>query len=119
MFVFVYGSLKKGYGNNRLLEFATLIGSDETTSEDYELRCWGAYPAVYKGGVTSIKGEVYEIDDNILRSLDSLEGYPSFYNRELVSLKSGRDAWMYYIDAHHYFERRGVVCHDGLWEPYR
>lgn len=114
--VFVYGSLKKGYGNSRLLANSVFVGEDETVSEDFDLRCWGGFPAVYKGGHTSIKGELYLVDDSTLKSLDYLEGYPSFYDRERFRLRSGTCAWMYFIDSG---EREGTVCLDGTWSPDR
>ena len=114
--VFVYGSLKQGYGNNRLLSLAKFLGATETVDDTYDLRCWGSFPAVYKQGDTSIKGELYEVDEDTMKNLDYLEGYPSFYNRERVQLYSGDMAWMYYIDAHHSPEgKEGTLCPEGIW----
>ncbi len=115
--VFVYGSLKQGYGNNRLLATATFVCKDQTVDERFDLRCWGSYPAVYKDSDgTAVIGELYEVSDGTMENLDCLEGYPSFYNREKVSLRSGVEAWMYYIDAHH-GEPEGSKCETGEWRP--
>lgn len=110
--LFVYGSLKSGYWNNALLRFAEFVGNDETVSDDYDLRCWGSYPAVYKGGPTKVKGELYIVDDETFAQVDGLEGYPTFYNREEVELASGVTAWMYYIDEE---DREGAHCATGEW----
>lgn len=114
--VFVYGSLKRGFGNNVLLRDAEFIGNDETIRSDFDLRCWGAYPAVYESGSTVVKGELYSVDDGTFTSLDGLEGYPDFYNRQLVELKSGNKAWMYFIENE---EPTGEPCEEGLWPLHR
>ena len=48
--VFVYGTLKQGYGNNRLLEFAEYY-ADATTKDRYMFFTLGAFPAVIKSGL--------------------------------------------------------------------
>jgi len=111
--VFVYGTLKSGHGNNRLLRDSLFVGEDETVNDQFDLRCWGAFPAVYLGGTTSIKGELYSVTEEVfLERLDRLEGYPHLYDRRIISLKSGVEAWMYYINAS---DREGSVCPDGIW----
>lgn len=113
--VFCYGSLKRGYGNHRLLEQSDFISEDETENDKLQLRCFGAYPGVYLDGNNTVKGELYEVDDETFRRLDGLEGYPTFYDRMVVALKSGEAAWMYYLHE----EPRGRLCEDGVWGGYR
>jgi gamma-glutamylcyclotransferase (GGCT)/AIG2-like uncharacterized protein YtfP len=115
--VFVYGTLKQGYGNHIRLERSEFIGDDSTEDAVFDLRCWGGFPAVYKGGVTKVKGEVYRVDERTMQSLDSLEGFPDFYNREKVNLESGIEAWIYFIPDN--TDRTGEPCPTGEWHGYK
>ena len=97
--VFVYGSLKNGYGNNRLLQSSEYCGSDMTSSADFKMISLCSFPGVIhsKDGF-HISGELYRIDDKTLNTLDRLESNGSFYRRELVKLKAfEEDAWMYVL----------------------
>lgn len=42
-----------------------------------------------------MSGEVFEIDDDALKALDRLEGYPALYGRELIELDDGSKAIAY------------------------
>jgi gamma-glutamylcyclotransferase (GGCT)/AIG2-like uncharacterized protein YtfP len=102
-FFAVYGSLKRGYGNSHLLAGAHLVGTGETKPE-YDMLSFGGYPGVINGQ-DKVQVEVYNVTSpDIVRSLDSLEGHPSFYEREkvLINLDSGESvvAWMYSIRKH-------------------
>ena len=78
--VFVYGTLLRGESNHRLLKNAEFVGEARTASE-YDLVNLGAFPGMVSGGNTSIKGEIFSVDDGTLRALDRLEGHPRFYRR--------------------------------------
>jgi gamma-glutamylcyclotransferase (GGCT)/AIG2-like uncharacterized protein YtfP len=89
--VFVYGTLRKSKGNHRLLTQinAAFIGNAVTVNK-YHLTTSGL-PFVNKNIETSqIVGEVYQVDDSGLSSLDGLEGYNpnnhegSWYKREVI-----------------------------------
>lgn len=73
--VFVYGTLKRGYGNNAAyLKSAEFLGEAETPAI-YTLYN-GGFPIVERNGNTSVKGEVYKIsDEHTLRNVYNLEGY--------------------------------------------
>lgn len=92
--VFVYGTLKKGFGNHRLLENAKYVGEAETVFPVYTMFDIGSFPGVVQGGETMIKGEVYDVNDEEFANLDRLEGYPSMYTREEIDTTKGK-AWMY------------------------
>jgi len=100
--VFVYGSLKDGFGNNIILSDSNKI-KDTITKNKYEMISLGSFPAVLKEKqVAHISGEVYEVDEYTLEDLDILEGNGSFYKRELINVKgvSGK-VWIYFlIDKH-------------------
>lgn len=94
-YVFVYGTLKKGYGNHSLLQTSKFIGEGVTTWCWYEMYD-GSFPYVVfhgNGLNNAIKGEVYEVNDNTLRTLDHLEGvdynhYIRHYTKVDVGSKS-------------------------------
>ena len=90
--VFVYGTLKSGYGNNLLLQNSKLIEA-EAYAVDWRLySLWGnAFPVAVptelrkSGELTHlIKGEVYEVDRMTSYRLDRLEGYPNFYSKKEI-----------------------------------
>ena len=98
--VFVYGTLKKGNsrrGLDKLGESNTFISEARTADPAYSLYDLGAFPAVGIKGNYHIEGEVWEIDTATLDVLDSIEGYPTFYNRKEINTTAGK-AWMYYIE---------------------
>lgn len=97
--VAVYGSLKRGFGNHRLIEGQTFINNGFTMNDGYTMYSLGAFPGVVEDGDSDIQVELYEVDDAGLERLDRLEGHPTFYCRKQVNIV-GRDdsvhyAWMY------------------------
>ena len=107
--VFVYGTLRKGESNHDVLSQAQLLGQHETPPE-YALYDLGAYPAVITGHQV-IFGEVYLIDEDILKALDELEDVPVEYRRELIDTPFGQ-AWIYlYQDA----SLLDVIISSGDW----
>lgn len=89
--VFVYGTLLWNRSNHLLLEGATTLG--DGTLSGYALRDLGAYPAAVGSPGDSIRGQVYLVDEGMLRALDRLEGEGSLYHRRTctVNLSSGHD----------------------------
>jgi gamma-glutamylaminecyclotransferase len=86
MKIFVYGTLMKGFGNNRLLEHSEFVGK-AITKNKYTMRERGI-PFVNEHKETSkIYGEVYNVDKPTLRALDSLEGHPRWYYRKEIDLE--------------------------------
>lgn len=91
--VFVYGTLKQGYGNHRLLTEAEKLGT--AIVQDVTLYDMG-FPVAIDSDGDFVTGEVYRVDDEeTMQRLDWLEGYPSFYDRKLVDTEHGQ-AWMYF-----------------------
>jgi len=80
MLVFVYGTLKEGYGNNYLLSSSEKVSSG--VMEGYKLYDCG-FPIAVKSDGDFISGEVYDIGDDamVLNRLDRLESEGSMYNR--------------------------------------
>lgn len=98
--IFVYGTLLSGFGNNILLEGQNFLGP-ATTKPEFTFIDIGGFPGLMEGGKTAIKGEVYDVDDDCLVSLDRLEGCdPSNPNRGMygqlqITLKDGREVITY------------------------
>ena len=112
--LFVYGTLKLGHSNNRLLKGAEFLGVAKTL-EKYSLYESGI-PFVFKGeSVSQIFGELYRVDELTLKIVDRLEGHPEVYRREKVQVvtEEGRTvtAWMYF-----YPEKRGKLVKTGRYE---
>lgn len=81
MRLFVYGTLKKGFNNHHFLQDATYI--EEATIKGTLLNL-GWFPGYIPEGEGEVHGEVYEINDEILKRIDHLEGHPDFYTRKDV-----------------------------------
>lgn len=80
--MFVYGTLKKGYGNHILLKGAKYLGNAEING--FAIYNLGAYPGIKHETGFIVYGEVYEINEKILKKVDGLEGEGWLYLRETV-----------------------------------
>jgi gamma-glutamylaminecyclotransferase len=106
--VFVYGTLKRGYGNHRNRldgDGATFKGAFKT-EEKFNMRALG-YPYVSKTHTdennNNIQGELWEVTDELLKGpLDRLEGHPDYYKREKTSVVNNKgekcEAWLYFYN---------------------
>lgn len=86
--VFVYGTLKHGYGNHKhfLEGNSNFVGSAVSCDNTFMMRTTGHFPVAKFVGKQACKlvGEIYNcIDDKTLAKLDSLEGNGRLYQREL------------------------------------
>lgn len=111
--VAVYGTLKKGYGNHRLLVTAQPIGVG--TVEGFRLYSSGIpFLVEDKSSEYDVHVECYEVNVQQLRSLDLLEGHPDFYERKLVDVRTDtgemQTMWIYT-----YPEPRGVEISTGIY----
>jgi gamma-glutamylcyclotransferase (GGCT)/AIG2-like uncharacterized protein YtfP len=96
-----YGTLRRPYGNSRLVDRKTNWLGEGVTVEMYEMRASGI-PFVNKTPSTNIVVDVWEIDDEQLENCDRLEGHPEWYKRELIDVKIGEDVkqcWLYFNDS--------------------
>lgn len=96
MKVFVYGTLKSGYGNNRLLQGAEYLGEDIVNGyKMFYSYGTGSFPVITEAD-GKIKGEVYKIDPNRhLRDLDALEGEGRMYHRKTADTNGGHEVHLY------------------------
>lgn len=99
----VYGSLRQGMGNHRVMQAAGGEYLSKSVVSD-----WGLYPYAGTGfpAIGKLEGaqtvvELYEVDAEGLRRLDSLEGFRegstnNFYERMTVTTEDGDEAFIYY-----------------------
>lgn len=90
-YLFVYGSLKKGFDNHRLLDkYAKRVGKAFTVRkfgmfEDN----FGNYPYLVPEPIYKIEGELYQISRReLLEEIDEFEGSPDYYQREKIKVKT-------------------------------
>jgi gamma-glutamylcyclotransferase (GGCT)/AIG2-like uncharacterized protein YtfP len=91
LYIFTYGTLKRGFVNNYFLDDAIFI-STAITVEKYQMlypSIGNAYPFLIKSEKKyQIKGEVFKTNSQqILDSLDELEGYPDLYLKEFIKVE--------------------------------
>lgn len=85
--VFVYGTLKEGFGNHRVLSSSRKVGEAITCSDSYSM-IDGGFPTVVLGGKFHVKGELYEVvDERIMQNLDWLEGVPTLFDHHKTQVK--------------------------------
>ncbi len=92
-FLFVYGSLKKGFDNHNLLDgYAKRIGEAYTVDKFamYE-DSFGNYPYLIQKPIAEIRGELYEIRKReLLDKIDEFEGAPEYYQRKQIRVKTNK-----------------------------
>lgn len=85
-----YGTLKRGFHNNRLLAEAEFICEAETV-ELYPMVSTGI-PFLFNspGKGHHVKGEVFQVDSaEVLARVDALEGHPNWYCRTPLKVRNG------------------------------
>ncbi len=85
VYLFVYGSLKKGFQNNDILSKANYISKAKTSSKFAMYKETDKdYPYIIKDNSIgqNIDGELYEITRrDLLEKIDSFEGAPDYFKR--------------------------------------
>jgi len=104
MIVAVYGSLKRGFGNYRVMEDAqgVFIGEAESEADNFIMAGYG-FPYVVTSDsevAGKIMVELFEVPElGVLTNLDLLEGHPTFYKREVMRFTKANsktiEAWVY------------------------
>lgn len=113
--VFVYGSLKSGFYNHKLLQDIGAEFIDNfATAPEYKMWSLGYFPCITEDGDTPIFGEIYEVDSEFgLSKLDRLEGHPRWYKRKLIDTHVG-PTWVYVF--HDRLPPSANRCDSGVWE---
>jgi gamma-glutamylaminecyclotransferase len=110
MKMFVYGTLKRGHGNNHYLRNCEFLGEALSLKPEFAMSGFGI-PFLHEGGEQRVYGELWEVDPDALVRIDRLEGHPRHYCRRLkifVDQQGKRHAaWVYLVD------HRWGKCHEG------
>lgn len=93
MKIFVYGTLKRGHCRNNVLQNQKFLGEVQT-KPFYQLLDLGSFPGMIMGNL-SVKGELYDVDENCLQQLDWIEGVPHLYKREKCKVEGHEDVQTY------------------------
>jgi gamma-glutamylaminecyclotransferase len=97
--LFVYGTLKRGERNHRLLAGQSFIGV-AVTEPRYRLVDLGPYPGLVRDDAAglAVSGELWDVSDCCRDELDDFEGCPEQYTREaiaVVGVEEPVDAYFY------------------------
>lgn len=113
--VFVYGSLKRGFGNHQrhLGECRQLEGIARVDGLMFHL---GAFPAInLSERFTSIQGEIYEVTWDKILDLDGLEGVANnFYSRAEIRVQPHGTVWTYIFPYERAAKEKFIVP-SGVW----
>lgn len=92
--IFVYGTLKRGQGNHGRLANAVYLGKARTV-KNFTMYV-DVLPYLYREeDGPGVIGEIYEVDDDTLETIDRLEGHPILYKREKIKLDDGKEVFAY------------------------
>jgi gamma-glutamylaminecyclotransferase len=94
--LFVYGSLLSGEPNAHHLAGARALGPAATIA-GFSLLDLRGYPGLRQGGSTSVKGELYLADEDLVGRLDEFEGHPELFVRTPIALAGGGAAEAYLL----------------------
>jgi gamma-glutamylaminecyclotransferase len=111
--VFVYGSLRRGLHNHRLLSGARFDG-EAITSPGFRLYDLGSFPGMVAEGSERVRGEAFCVDTATLEALDRFESHPRFYRRTAIRLGDGAEVETYLLTPEQVEGRRMV--HGGDWQ---
>lgn len=112
----VYGTLKRGYGNNRLMPKDSFVDTGVTKNR-YTLYD-GGIPFVSDEVETSqIAVELFEVkDEETIKRIDSLEGHPSWYIRKEIPVIDSKgnevNCWLYFNTP----TRKLPIIESGEWK---
>jgi gamma-glutamylcyclotransferase (GGCT)/AIG2-like uncharacterized protein YtfP len=106
--VFVYGTLKRGHGNNRLLSSSVFLTAAESAIHG-QLKnlggfpCWDMLSPVSDAPMAPVRGELWEVSLEDFHKLDRLEGHPSFFFRSQFDFNRSdngmaQTAWVYTLN---------------------
>ena len=123
--LFVYGTLKQGYGNHRHIRGATFLG--EARLDGYCIYSLGGFPGISPLEDSFVIGELYEITDEMLDRCDYLEGVDldqterGMYRRETVTTNideghrhENHETFVYVYNTRSI--RGRTIITDGRWE---
>lgn len=92
--LFVYGTLKRGGRNARLMAGGGCCGPVETAPR-YAVLDLGSHPGLVPGDL-AVRGELWEVPATVLARLDAFEEIPYPFDRRPVVLADGSTAEAYF-----------------------
>ena len=100
--IFVYGTLKRGFPLHLVLEESKFLGM-ATSVYKYPMIAnkFGTYPFLIdlKGKGNYIKGEIFEITNEVFSELDKIEGVPNLFVRAFIDVHTN-DGEQYHAIAY-------------------
>lgn len=114
--IFVYGTLRRGGARSMSARFpaSRFIGDAKVRGSLYDL---GAFPGLLvDDSNTLVTGEVYEVDEELLKQLDDFEA-ASYYWRKQVEISLGprrESCWIYEPHTEFYSPRALITSGDWL-----
>jgi gamma-glutamylcyclotransferase (GGCT)/AIG2-like uncharacterized protein YtfP len=114
--VAVYGSLLSGLGNHGVISDGELV-STEVIMLPYQMISLGGFPGLVKSeDEHKALIEIYEVEADTYRSVEQLEGYPSFYDKALVNTSLG-EVEIYVLNGEAYSRGMNLVEKiDGVFD---
>lgn len=109
--LFVYGTLKRGFHNHRILKDCRYL-STAITKPAFDMFA-GAFPVVMEGNspdARRVYGEIYQITPEVIEECDALEGEGEMYHRRICVVEARSDkldhqAFIYIGDPGFWSER--------------
>jgi len=103
--VFVYGTLKRGYGNHSVIDReGNQFVSEAFLRGPFKMISLGAFPGVVEDTSlpdAEIQGEVFRVAEDNMAALDALEGNGRFYTRYQRQIwwptEDPPEAWVYLL----------------------
>jgi len=100
--VAVYGSLRKTMSNYQYYLSDSEYKGTFPTEPEYTMHSLQWYPGLKLNGNTSVVMEVYEVDEEVLKNLNRLEGYrygepATFYDRIEINTPWGKAFTYIYV----------------------
>lgn len=100
MLLAVYGTLKRGFRNHRLMDPKAFefLGSFVTADRFTMVGRGASFPELYKDGLHQVSVELYRLREGCeeyLSHIDRLEGHPNYYRRQPVRIVGMPEAQMY------------------------
>lgn len=115
----VYGTLRQGFGNNRILqnESSQYLGT-ETKKMPFRMVSLGGFPALISSPKKehTITIEVFRVTSSTVEQrLDNLEGYPGWYDKVQIETQWGT-AYVYTMTEDQY--GKAPLVESGDWKEF-
>jgi gamma-glutamylaminecyclotransferase len=100
--VFVYGTLKRGEKNFRLLADQEFLGA-AATAPKYRVYDLGPNPGLVRDAASglAVRGELFAVSERCLAELDEFEDVPNWFVREPIEIEGYERVWAYYLNTAH------------------